>query len=415
MWDQLGLFAGKDDHPRSVSEVTAQIRTVLEQEPAFQNLYIQGEVSNFSRASSGHMYFTLKDDNAQLGCVIWRSATYRLDYKPRSGDQVVAHGHISVYERGGRYQFYVDQVQPAGRGALYEEFERLKRRLEAEGLFDAARKRPLPAFPRRIGVVTSPTTAALRDVLNVLRRRYPLAQVLLAPTLVQGETAPPGIVAALAALNVRDDVDVILVVRGGGSIEDLWAFNDERVARAISGSRIPVVSGVGHETDFTLADFAADVRAPTPSAAAAVVSVDLAEVRAAIAQTVARLDRALDARLAHRQAQVRHLTRALEHLSPRLRLENARQRVDELTARADNQMFHHLEAAQHQTATLEARLTALNPASVLARGYAIIRAAEDRQVLTSAAQVQRAKALQAMKELEVILQMQDGEIEALID
>ena len=414
MWDQLGLFAGKDDHPRSVSEVTAQIRTVLEQEPAFQNLYIQGEVSNFSRASSGHMYFTLKDDSAQLSCVIWRSVAYRLDYKPRSGDQVIAHGYIGIYERGGRYQFYVDQVQPAGRGALYEEFERLKRQLEAEGLFDAARKRPLPAFPRRIGVVTSPTTAALRDVLNVLRRRYPLAQVLLAPTLVQGETAPPGIVAALAALNARDDVDVILVVRGGGSIEDLWAFNDERVARAIAGSRLPVVSGVGHETDFTLADFAADVRAPTPSAAAEVVSVDLAEVRAAVAQTIVRLDRALASRLTHRQNQVQHLTRALEHLSPRLRLENARQRVDELLARADNQMLHRLEAAQHQTVTLEARLKALSPASVLARGYAIVRTAEDRQVLTSAAQMRQMKALQELKDLEVVLQMRDGEVEAKV-
>jgi len=412
MWDQLGLFEGKSDHPRSVSEVTAQIRTLLEQEPAFQNLYIQGEVSNFSRASSGHIYFTLKDENAQLGCVIWRSAAYRLDYTPRSGDQVVAHGYIGVYERGGRYQFYVDRVQPAGRGALYEEFERLKRQLEAEGLFEAARKRPLPTFPRRIGVVTSPTTAALRDVLNVLRRRYPLAEVLLAPTLVQGETAPPGIVAALSALNAREDVDVILVVRGGGSIEDLWAFNDERVARAIAGSRLPVVSGVGHETDFTLADFAADVRAPTPSAAAEVVSVDLAEVRAAIAQTVNRLDRALEARLVNRQDQVRHLTRALEHLSPRLRLENARQRVDELLSRADNQMLYCMEAAQHRTETLEARLKALSPASVLARGYAIVRAAEDRQVLTSAAQMQR---LREPKELAVILQMHDGEIEATID
>ncbi|MFP4394903.1 MAG: exodeoxyribonuclease VII large subunit [Anaerolineales bacterium] len=414
MWDQLGLFAGKEDHPRSVSEVTAQIRTVLEQEPAFQNLYVQGEVSNFSRASSGHIYFTLKDENAQLGCVIWRSAAYRLDYMPRSGDQVIAHGYIGVYERGGRYQFYVDQVQPAGRGALYEEFERLKRQLEAEGLFDAARKRPLPTFPRRIGVATSPTTAALRDVINVLRRRYPLAQVLIAPTPVQGEAAPPGIVAALAALNARDDVDVILVVRGGGSIEDLWAFNDERVARAIAGSRIPVVSGVGHETDFTLADFAADVRAPTPSAAAEVVSVDLAEVRMALLQTIARLDRTLEARLMHRQDQMRHLTRALEHLSPRLRLENARQRVDELMARADNQMFHRLEAAQHQTATLGARLKALSPTAVLARGYAIVRIAEDRQVLTSAAQMRRMRALQELKDLEVILQMRDGEVEAKI-
>lgn len=412
MWDQLDLFEGKSDHPRSVSDVTAQIRTLLEQEPAFQNLYVQGEVSNFSRASSGHIYFTLKDDSAQLGCVIWRSVAYRLDYTPRSGDQVVAHGNIGVYERGGRYQFYVDRVQPAGRGALYEEFERLKRQLEAEGLFDKARKRPLPTFPRRIGVVTSPTTAALRDVLNVMRRRYPLAEVLLAPTLVQGETAPPGIVAALAALNARDNVDVILVVRGGGSIEDLWAFNDERVARAIAGSRLPVVSGVGHETDFTLADFAADVRAPTPSAAAEVVSVDLAEVRAAIDQTVNRLDRALEANLTNQQEQVRHLTRALEHLSPRLRLENARQRVDELMARADNQMLHRLEAAQHRTETLEARLKALNPAAVLARGYAIVRAAADRQILTSAAQMQR---LRDLEELAVILQMQDGRIEATID
>jgi len=220
MWNQMDMFS-TSVRSYTVSEITARIRSLLEGEPVLQDLWIEGEISNFSRASSGHIYLTLKDEGAQLGAVIWRSQAQMLSYLPKSGDQVLAHGRVSLYEQGGRYQLYIDVLQPAGLGSLYQEFERLKARLEAEGLFDPTRKRPLPPHPQRIGVLTSPTAAAFRDVLNVLRRRYPLAEVLLSPSTVQGDAAPPQIVAALEALNAREDVDVILVVRGGGSLEDL--------------------------------------------------------------------------------------------------------------------------------------------------------------------------------------------------
>ncbi len=406
MWDQPNLFS-QLDHPYSVSEITARIRALLEQAPTLQDFWVEGEVSNFSRASSGHIYFTLKDAGAQLGGVIWRSQAQRMRYLPRTGDRVLAHGRVGVYEQGGRYQFYADMLQPAGKGDLYAEFERLKARLDAEGLFDAARKRALPAFPQRIGVVTSPTTAALRDVLHVLSRRYPLVEVLLSPTLVQGDAAPPQIVAALAALNARDDVDVILIVRGGGSLEDLWAFNDERVARAVAASRLPVVSGVGHEIDFTLTDFTADVRAPTPSAAAEVATPDMAEIRAGLSQKLARLDRAWEVRLRSWREHVAQLRRGLEHLSPAMRIASARQRVDDLAARGDLAITHQMEAYQQRVAGLVSRLRSLNPDAVLARGYAIVHAQETGALVTSRAQVGPGMAL--------LLRLQDGEISVSVD
>ena len=403
MWDQLGLFT-QADKPYTVSAVTARIRALLEQEPLLQNLWVEGEVSNFSRASSGHIYFTLKDAGAQLSGVVWRSQARALAYLPRSGDQVVVHGRIGLYEQGGRYQIYVDAIRPAGRGSLFQEFERLKAQLEAEGLFAPERKRPLPPFPQRIGVVTSPTAAALRDVLNVLRRRYPLAEVLLSPTPVQGDAAPPRIVAALAALNARDDVDVILVVRGGGSIEDLWAFNDERVARAVAASRIPVISGVGHETDFTLADFAADRRAPTPSAAAEVATPDRAELSALVQQQRERLDRTFETRLRGLRERTTQLTRALQYLSPVARLAGARQRVDDLAQRSEAALAHRVAAQRQYLAGLSARLETLNPEAVLARGYAIVLERESGKVVTSANAITPGLAL--------TLRLQDGEAPA---
>jgi exodeoxyribonuclease VII large subunit len=406
MWDQLELFSSAE-RPCTVSEVTSRIRTLLEQEPLFQNLWVEGEVSNFSQASSGHIYFTLKDAGAQLGGVIWRSQARRMQYLPQSGDQVLAHGNIGVYEQGGRYQIYVDTLRPAGRGSLYVAFERLKARLEAEGLFAPERKRPLPPFPRRIGVVTSPTAAAFRDVLNVLRRRYPLAEVLLAPTLVQGDAAPPRIVSALAALNARDDVDVVLVVRGGGSLEDLWAFNDERVARAIADSRLPVVSGVGHETDVTLADFAADQRAPTPSAAAEIATPDQAELRSLVAQRQADLTRLFEAHVGTLRERLAQMSRAMEHLSPVSRLANARQRVDDLTQRADTAVAHRLERDRERVTALAARLEGLNPEAVLARGYAIVRDRASRALVTSVQQAAPGRALS--------LHLHDGEVDARVE
>ncbi len=387
MWDQLSLLA-QSDHPFTVSEVTSRIRTVIEGDPVFRNLWVQGEVSNVSRASSGHVYLTLKDAGAQINAVIWRSQAQAMATLPRSGDQVVVHGRVGVYEQGGRYQLYVDFVQPAGRGTLFQEYERLKAQLEAEGLFAEERKRPLPPYPGCIGVVTSPTGAALRDVLNVLSRRYPLARVLVSPTLVQGETAPPQIVAALALINQCDDVDVVLVVRGGGSIEDLWAFNDERVARAIATSRLPVISGVGHETDFTLADFAADRRAPTPSAAAEIATPDLADLSAALIQARMRLVRAATQQVRTRRERVGNLRRALQFLSPAARLMGSRQRIDDLVSRLEGAMVHRLDGTHREVSGLWARLETLNPAAVLTRGYVIVRHRDTHQVLTSAAAVQ---------------------------
>ena len=400
MLQQFNLFS-QPDQSFSVSEITARIRSLLEQEPVLRNFWVEGEVSSFARASSGHIYFTLKDAGAQLGGVVWRAQAQRMRYLPKPGDKVLAHGRIGVYAQGGRYQFYADALRPAGRGSLFAKFERLKAQLTAEGLFDAARKRPLPAFPHCIGVVTSPTAAAFRDVLNVLTRRYPLAEVLLSPSLVQGATAPPRIVAALDALNGRADVDVILVTRGGGSLEDLWAFNDERVARAIADSRLPVISGVGHETDFTLADFAADQRAPTPSAAAELATPDMAELRARLGQRNAQLERAFTSQMQARRARVTHLSRTLAHVSPQVRLANARQRVDDLWARADVARAHGLDTERQRVTGLTARLLALNPDAVLARGYAIVRARESGTVITSVAQVTDGMALR--------VQVQDGE------
>jgi exodeoxyribonuclease VII large subunit len=405
-WDQMSLFSGAD-RPYSVSEVTGRIRSLIEQEPEFQDLWVEGEISNFHRASSGHLYFTLKDAGAQLGAVIWRSQARRLTYMPQEGDQAVVRGHIGLYEQGGRYQIYVDALQPAGRGTLYQEYERLKAKLEAEGLFDRGRKRALPPFPTCLGVVTSPTSAAFQDVLNVLQRRYPLVRVILAPTLVQGQHAPSQIVMALNLLNARDDVDLILVVRGGGSIEDLWAFNDETVARAIAASRLPVVSGVGHETDFTLADFAADRRAPTPSAAAEVATPDARELSAALTQVNTRIRQAMTQQLATRHEQLAMLERTLHFLSPQAKIADARQRTDDVTVRLDQAARRQFVWQRQRVEGLAARLASLNPESVLRRGYAIVRNRETDLLLTSAGQAEVGSVLD--------LQFQDGVVPARVE
>ncbi len=263
----MALF---DASPRwTVSNLTRHLRQLLEGDPDLQGIWVEGEISNLSRPASGHIYFTLKDSAAALRCVMWKTDASRLRVNLQEGMAIEAHGSLGIYEVAGQYQLYADILRPVGEGALFQEFLRLKALLEAEGLFDPARKRAIPSSPRRIGIVTSSTGAALRDILNTLRRRMPLAEVILAPTPVQGEEAPLKIVAALRSLNRVVKPDVILLARGGGSIEDLWAFNDERVVRAISRvPGAPVITGVGHETDFTLADFAADLRAPTPTAAA---------------------------------------------------------------------------------------------------------------------------------------------------
>src|SRR5262245_30870297 len=251
----------------TVSRLTFYIRKLLEENEILQDVWVQGEISNLSKPASGHIYFTLKDQSAALKCVMWKTSAARLSLPLQNGMAVEVHGKIGIYEVSGQYQLYADKIRSVGDGALYQDFLRLKSMLEAEGLFAPERKRPIPVFPHKIGIVTSATGAALRDMLNTLRRRLPLVEVILAPSPVQGTEAPPALVQAIQTLHSQLP-DVIILARGGGSIEDLWAFNDERVVRAVASSDIPIICGVGHETDFTLCDFAADLRAPTPTAAA---------------------------------------------------------------------------------------------------------------------------------------------------
>ncbi|MBC7222956.1 MAG: exodeoxyribonuclease VII large subunit [Anaerolineae bacterium] len=377
----------------TVGEITARIRDLLARDPALQDVWVEGEVSNFQRASSGHVYFTLKDQRAAIPCVAWRSDVAGWPYLPRDGEAILAHGRVSVYEERGRYQLYVDWVERAGVGALYLQFLALKERLEAEGLFAPERKRPLPPFPRVVGVVTSPQAAAYQDILRVLRHRFPGVEVVLAPTLVQGEEAPDQIVQALQALNALDEVDVILVARGGGSLEELWAFNDERVARAIAASRHPVVTGIGHETDLTLADLAADVRAPTPSAAAAAVVPDGMELRAQVAKWTQRLQQHMGNHIARRRSDLQALQRTLAARSPAHRLAQQRQQVDEQARLLVLRLEHRLALLRRDLGTLEARLASADPRAILARGYAVVQRAEDGRLVRSVRQVQPGDAL----------------------
>jgi len=320
--------------------------------------------------------------------VMWRSAAQQQTVAVQDGDAIVAHGRVGVYEVQGNYQLYVDAIQSAGGvGDLYREFERLKARLQAEGLFDAERKRDLPPLPQRIGIVTSPTGAALRDMLNVLARRWPLLEVFLAPTLVQGDEAPPQIVAGLKRLYARGDLDVIVVARGGGSIEDLWAFNDERVARAIFDAPVPVISGVGHETDFTIADFVADVRAPTPSAAAELVAPSRDDALLTIDATTARLHELIEDRLREARSALEMNLRALQHLSPQAYLANAKQHLEDLNDSLATALGHSFALWRERVESQAARLMALNPSAVLERGYAVVRHEKTGKIVRRVKQV----------------------------
>lgn len=389
---QFSLF-GFEQKTWSVADLTRYVRQMLESDFRLQDLWVVGEVSNVTRPSSGHLYFTLKDAEASLRCVMWQSEVARQTYLPQAGEAFEVHGQISVYEAGGQYQLYADAFRPAGEGVLYQEFLRLKARLEAEGLFDPARKRSLPSWPKRIGLVTSPTAAALQDVLNVLRRRFPLVEVILAPTPVQGEDAPPGIVAALGALNQFSQPDLILLVRGGGSVEDLWAFNDEDVARAIAASQAPVVTGIGHETDVLIADFVADVRAPTPSAAAEVATPSRIALTDEVNEKRATLARGFGERIWRLRRFLAELRAALQLASPRARVTSARQQVDELSYRATAAIRHGLVLQRTAVAGLTQTLSAIGPIAVLDRGYAVVTHAEDRTIVRSVDQVTSGDAL----------------------
>jgi exodeoxyribonuclease VII large subunit len=365
----------------SVAELLRSVRDTLERR--FPLAWVRGELSNLSRAPSGHCYFTLKDDAAQVDCVMFRSRAALLDWEPRDGMQVEVRALPTLYEPRGRFQLTVEGMRRAGLGPLYERFLRLKEKLGAEGLFDPALKREPPVFPRTIGVVTSLAAAALRDVLTTLARRNPAIEVIVYPAPVQGEGAAARIAAMLARASRRAECEVLLLVRGGGSIEDLWPFNEEAVARAIRASRIPVVVGVGHETDFTIADFAADRRAPTPTAAAELVSPARAELAAGLASTVRRLGLEIDRKFRYAAQALDACARRLVH--PAARLRSYQQMVTQLKARLAFAFSHKVHRCQAHLGQLHATLNSVDPTAVLARGYSITYNASGEVVRTAAA------------------------------
>ena len=365
----------------TVGELAMRIKAHLEDQ--FPAVWVEGEISNLRTPSSGHAYFTLKDDTAQLRCVLFRGRGRRVAFQPEDGMQVLAFGGLDVYLARGEYQLVVELLEPKGVGALQLAFEQLKRRLEAEGLFDAARKRPLPPFPRTIGIVTSPTGAAIRDMLHVIDRRFADLRILITPVRVQGEEAPGEIVAALRDLQAVEDLDVIIVGRGGGSIEDLWAFNDERVARAIAGCRVPVISGVGHETDFTIADFVADLRAPTPSAAAEVVVQEKLQVARALVGLYEALKQAMASRLERDRERVEVLGKRRVLTDAARALRDLYRRVDELTSRLTRAVRGSERQATHRLSLARNALRSLNPVARIANGAVLL--AQLRGRLASAA------------------------------
>ncbi len=374
-------------------ELNRHIRGLIESDYRMGDLWLAGEVTNLSQPASGHLYFTIRDAEAAVRCVMWKQDAASLLRLPKDGEAIEIHGNISVYEAGGQYQLYVDEVRYAGEGELYQQYLQLKERLEAEGLFAEQRKRALPKWPRRIGIVTSSSGAALRDVLNVLRRRYPLVEAIVSPTPVQGEAAPDRIVEAMQALD-ENEPDVVLLVRGGGSVEDLWAFNDERVVRAVVASKSPVVTGIGHETDVLLSDFAADVRAPTPSAAAEIATPDSEELVIEVREMRMGLARAwADYQLRLRTA-LQTQRSALELVSPQAKVDNARQRVDEYLHRATSAIRHEIALQSAAVAGLIQTLQAVGPDTVLARGYAVVRNTADGSVVRSVSQVSAGDDLQ---------------------
>ena len=391
----------------TVTALNAYLRELLETDEVLQDLWVRGEISNFSQPRSGHLYFTLKDSESAMRCVMWKPSAMRLRFTPTDGMLVEAHGAMSIYPAQGQVQLYVDALRPAGEGALYQEFLRLRAQLEAEGLFDPSHKRPLPRLPKHIGVVTSATGAALHDILQTLTRRLPTLRVTVAPTPVQGVEAPAGIIAALKRLNSLPDLDLIILARGGGSIEDLWAFNDEGVARAIFASRYPVISGVGHETDFTIADFVADLRAPTPTGAAELATpITKEELRAALQGAEAQLTELINRQLEDLKQALQLAQSELRRTSPRLRILNNIQRLDELQGRLERAIQQQLQRKQNYLANAGDRLASLNPQAVLKRGYAIITDQATGKIISHPRQ--------AVPWQPVWLQVQDGSIPAQI-
>jgi exodeoxyribonuclease VII large subunit len=402
---QTSLFASPN---WTVTSITAYLRELFESDEMLRDVWVKGEISNLSRPRSGHIYFTLKDSGAAMRAVMWRSSVARLALDLRDGMEIEVHGYISIYDVSGQYQLYADEIRPVGEGALYQEYMRLKAMLESEGLFDPDAKRPIPNLPKKIGIVTSATGAAVRDMLNTLQRRMPLAEVILAPTMVQGDAAPPKIVAAMDdLLRVAPDLDLLLLGRGGGSIEDLWAFNDERVVRAVASYTVPVISGVGHETDFTLTDFASDLRAATPTAAAEQATpITIAELRGANSFYADKLNEQISRILDDAFVSVDDVSQRLGYVSPLRQIQRDAQTLDGLAQRLISGQTHRQGLMREKLSGLGSRLDALNPAKVLARGYAIVTRQRDGQVIASTGDVQ--------KDEKIHVRVKDGKVDAKI-
>ncbi len=370
----------------TVKHINAYMRELCDTDELLSDVWVQGEVSNFKQASSGHCYFSLKEDKYTLKTVMWRSHADNIEVLPNTGDQVLVHGYVSFYETGGDLQLYGDRLYPAGMGVLHARFEERKARLSEEGLFDATRKRRLPALPRRIGVATSADGAALRDILHVLSRRFPLGEVIISPCLVQGEKAAASIVESLHKL-YAEPVDVIILARGGGSIEDLWSFNEEIVARAVYASPVPLITGVGHETDTTMVDYVADLRAPTPSAAAEVATPEYAEVVMLLTGMQERMDTIVQDYLDSQRTQIDAWEASISRYRFTTYFTQARQQVDDLLTQATSVMHQSLALAKARLEGLTTQMQFLSPLATLDRGYALVWQTATNTLVTQTSQV----------------------------
>jgi exodeoxyribonuclease VII large subunit len=373
------------DNVLTVTSLTKSIKQLLES--GFASIWVEGEISNYINHSSGHRYFTLKDEGAQIKCVIWKGMSRYLFFEPQNGMKVKASGQVTVYEKSGQYQLVVSNMQPAGIGALEIAFQQLKIKLEKEGMFDPEHKRPLPEYPQRVGIVTSPTGAAVRDIINIMGRRAPWVELIIRPTLVQGEGAAVDIVKAIEEFNEYADADLLIVGRGGGSLEDLWPFNEEIVARAIYGSNIPVISAVGHQIDFTIADFVADLRAPTPSAAAEIAVPDGSELKGYFIDTYKRICAAQTDSIQTNQEKLLGLAsryglrRPLEIINSRL------QRLDDLNQHFSRSAAHMVDQFNNKLAVINTRLESASPKNIMNRGYAFISSTKTGETVKSFTQI----------------------------
>ena len=387
----------------TVTELNEYIKASMENDFLLRGIFVKGEISNFTHHSSGHFYFTLKDEGGALSAVMFRSASAKLKFEPENGMKVICGGRISVFVKSGQYQIYAETMEPDGVGALYIAYEQLKKKLESEGLFDESRKKPLPKIPRRVGVITSPTGAAVRDIINILGRRFPYAEVLLYPALVQGDDAPPTLIEALDYFDVTKCVDVVIIGRGGGSIEDLWAFNNEALVRRVAAMTVPTVSAVGHETDFTLCDFAADRRAPTPSAAAEISVPDSAELSRKFDNVARLLENDFSKTLKIYREKLARLSQSRVLISPENFIDDRRMALGVLEVRLFDKTKAALDAKRSRFAATCAKLDALNPLSVISRGYSAVFDG-NKTLIKSVTQVKQGDKLSFM--------LSDGKIDA---